>query len=240
MQIVEVEPAAKGSRLARFAAPLSFLLPGLGQAAVGRRRRGALLAIPALAVAAALVGLVVVIAGDSSTVLDLLPGPEGIAALLVLQGALFVHHAGAILDAERLGRAVRAVRGSSRVVSALVLVALLAGTVAIHGAVGTVEAEAGGALASVFGPGGEGVDDDDAWAIPEPSFEPEPTRGPAHRRPSRPRAARPVRRPRARPPRRPPRRRPLPRHRSRPDGPSRPPPPCPAPTGPATTGSTSC
>ena len=64
-----------------------------------------------------------------------------------------------------------------RVVSAVVLVALLGGAVIIHGAVGYVEAEAGGALAAVFGPGGgEGDDDDDdAWVIPEPSFEPDPT-----------------------------------------------------------------
>ncbi len=164
-------------RIARLAAPLSFLLPGLGQLALGRRRRGALLAIPPLAIGAAVVVLAVVIATDPSAVLDLLPGPEAIAALVVLQGAILVYHLVAIIDAERLGQAALPSRGAMRVVSAVVLVALLGGAVTIHGAVGYVEAEAGGALAAVFGPGGgEGDDDDDdAWVIPEPSFEPDPT-----------------------------------------------------------------
>jgi LCP family protein required for cell wall assembly len=164
-------------RLARLAAPLSFLLPGLGQLAVGRRRRGVLLAIPALAIGAAIVGVAAVIAGDPSAALDLLPGPEAVAALLVLQGAVLVYHLGAILDAERLSQAVRPAEGGMRVVSAVVLVALLAAAVSIHGAVGAVEAEAGGALSAIFEPGGGG-EDDDAWTIPEPSFEPEPTAAP--------------------------------------------------------------
>jgi len=162
-------------RIARLAAPLSFLLPGLGQLALGRRRRGALLAIPALAIGTTIVVAAAVIAADPSAVLELLPGPEAITVLLVLQGAILVYHLAAILDAERLGQAARPVRGATRVVSAVVLVALLGGAVTIHGAVGYVEAEAGGALAAVFGPGGGGGDDDDAWAIPEPSFEPDPT-----------------------------------------------------------------
>ena len=133
-------------RIARLAAPLSFLLPGLGQLALGRRRRGALLAIPALAVAAGVVGLAAVVASDPSAALDLLPGPDAIAALLVLEGALLVYHLGAIVDAERLGQAVRPAQGATRVVSAVVLVALLGGAATIHGLVGYVEVEAGGAL----------------------------------------------------------------------------------------------
>jgi LCP family protein required for cell wall assembly len=163
------------ARLARVAAPLSFLLPGLGQLALGRRRRGALLAIPALVIAAAVIALAVALAGDPSAALDLLPGPEAITALLVLQGTILVYHLVAILDAERLGQAARPARGATRVVSAIVLVALVGGAVTIHGAAGYVEAEAGGALAAVFGPGGGGDGDDDAWTIPEPSFAPDPT-----------------------------------------------------------------
>ena len=167
-------------RIARLAAPLSFLLPGLGQVALGRRRRGALLLIPALAIGMTVVAVAAVIAGDPSAALDLLPGTEAVVALLVLQGAILVYHFAAILDAERLGQAASPARGATRVVSAVVLVALLSGAVTIHGAVGYVEAEAGSALAAVFGPGGgghdlAGDDDDDAWAIPEPSFEPDPT-----------------------------------------------------------------
>ena len=98
-------------RIARLAAPLSFLLPGLGQLALGQRRRGALLAIPPLAIGAAVVVLAVVIATDPSAVLDLLPGPEAIAALVVLQGAILVYHLVAIIDAERLGEAALPSRG---------------------------------------------------------------------------------------------------------------------------------
>jgi LCP family protein required for cell wall assembly len=167
-------------RNARFAAPLSFLLPGLGQAALGRRRRGAILAIPALAVAAVVVGLAAMIASDPSVALDLLPGPDTIVALLVLQGVLLAFHLGAIVDAERLGQAAHPARGAARVAAGVVLVVLVASSVAVHASVGYVEVEAGDALAAVFDAGGEGGDgeDGDAWVIPEPSFEPAPTTAP--------------------------------------------------------------
>jgi LCP family protein required for cell wall assembly len=165
-----------GFRAARFAAPLSFLLPGLGQVALGRRRRGVLLALPAIAIAGVVVGIGVGIAADPSMILDLVPGPESVAALLVLEGALLAYHLAAILDAERLGRAARPVRGWMRVSAGLVLGVVVVASVALHGTIGYVEAQAGDALGTVFGPGGG--DDGGAWAIPEPSFEPEPTERP--------------------------------------------------------------
>ena len=162
-----------GPRAARFAAPLSFLLPGLGQAAMGRRRRGLLVALPAIAVFAGLASLAVAIAADPTAALDLVPGPEVVAALLVFEGALLAYHLAAIIDAERLGRAARPIRGWWRAPAALVLGALLVASVALHATIGYVETQAGDALAVVFAPGGDGVGDE--WAIPEPSFEPEPT-----------------------------------------------------------------
>ena len=165
-----------GSRAARIAAPLSFLLPGLGQAALGRRRRGVLLALPAIAVLGVLVGVAAVVSADPTAALDLVPGPEGIAALLVLEGALLAYHLAAILDAERLGRAARPVRGWVRVPAALLLGAVLVASVALHGTIGFVEVQAGDTLETVFGPGGD--DGGDAWTIPEPSFGPEPTEEP--------------------------------------------------------------
>jgi LCP family protein required for cell wall assembly len=154
---------------ARLAAPLSFLLPGLGQAALGRRRRGLLIALPAVVILGALAGLGLGIAADPTGALDLLPGPEAITALLVLEGVLLVYHLGAILDAERLSRAVRPMRGWRRLAATFVLGAVLLATIAVHGAIGFVEAEAGDTLAMVFGPGDANGD----WSIPEPSFEPE-------------------------------------------------------------------
>ena len=120
MQIVEVEPAAKGSRIAPFAATLSLLLPGLGQAALGRRRRGFLLAIPAIAIAVAAVAVAVSIADDPTAALDLVPGPEILPALLVLEIGLLAWHLVAIIDAEHLARAAHPVRGWRRVPAALV------------------------------------------------------------------------------------------------------------------------
>ncbi len=165
-----------GPRIARLAAPLSFLLPGLGQAALGRWRRGALLALPPIVLLGVLVGVGAGIAADPTAALDLVPGPEAVAALLVLEGALLACHLAAILDAERLGRAARPVRGWVRVPAALVLVAVLGVTVAVHGTIGYVEVQAGDALGVVFGPGGGGdTGDTGDWTIPESSFEPEPT-----------------------------------------------------------------
>ena len=146
-----------GSRAARLAAPLSFLLPGLGQAALGRRRRGVLLALPAIAV----------VGGPGRALRPRLPPtrrppstwcprPRSSALLVILEGAFLVWHLAAILDAERLGRAARPVRGWMRVPAALVLGAVLVASVALHGTIGLVEVQAGDALGTIFGPGGDG------------------------------------------------------------------------------------
>ncbi len=165
-----------GPRVARMAALLSFLLPGLGQATLGRRRRGLLLALPAIAVFAVVAGLAVGIAGDPTAALDLVPGPEAIAALLVLEGLFLAYHLAAILDAERLARAARPIRGWARIPAAALLAVLLVASVALHGAIGYAEVQTGETLAIVFGPGASGASGD-AWTIPEPSFGPEPTNG---------------------------------------------------------------
>ncbi len=68
--------------------------------------------------------------------------------------------------------------------AALVLGVLLVAVVGIHGTIGYLEVQAGEATGAIFGPGGGpggglgGDGDDGAWAIPETSFEPEPTEEP--------------------------------------------------------------
>jgi len=110
-----VQTAVKTSRIAPFAASLSLLLPGLGQAALGRRRRGLLLAIPAMAIAVAAAAIATSVANDPTSALDLVPGPESLPALLALEGGLLAWHLAAIVDAERLARGARPVRGRRRV-----------------------------------------------------------------------------------------------------------------------------
>ena len=108
------QTAEKASRIAPFASTLSLLLPGLGQAALGRRRRGLVLALPALAIAVAVVAVAVSIAGDPTSVLDLVPGPEILPALIVLEVGLLVWHLAAVIDAERLARIARPVSVRTR------------------------------------------------------------------------------------------------------------------------------
>jgi LCP family protein required for cell wall assembly len=165
------------SRLALIAAPLSFLLPGLGQAALGRRRRGCLLALPAIAVLGIAAGVAAAIADDPTIALDLVPGPEALGLLLAIQAALLAWHLGAILDADCLARAARSRGPAAQVAGTVILAGLLATAIGIHGTVGYVETEAAGALDAIFQPGGDGTAGD--WTIPETSFEPDPTATPS-------------------------------------------------------------
>jgi polyisoprenyl-teichoic acid--peptidoglycan teichoic acid transferase len=150
-------------RAAPFAATLSFILPGLGQLALGRPRRAALLALPIVATALTAIAL---IAPDPTAALDLALRPEAVPVLLAIDGLLLIVHAWAIVDAERLARATRPLVGSARLVFTGLLAVLLVATVALHGAVAVVGSEAGDTLGSVFEPGGPGGD----FEIPEPSF----------------------------------------------------------------------
>jgi LCP family protein required for cell wall assembly len=160
-------------RAAPFAATLSFILPGLGQLVLGRPRRALLLVLPLLAVA---VTAIVLIVPDPTEALDLALRPEAVPVLLAVDGLLLIVHLWAIVDAERLARAVRPLVGPARVVATGLLAVLLVATVALHGAVAYVGSEAGDSLGAVFEPNGPGGD----FEIPEPSFGPdeEPTFGP--------------------------------------------------------------
>jgi LCP family protein required for cell wall assembly len=175
-----VQAATAASRIAPFAASLSLLLPGLGQVALGRRRRGFLLAIPAMAIALVVAATAASVAADPTAALDLVPGPEVLPALLILGCGLLAWHLTAIIDAERLARMVRPVRGWRRLPAALLLAALLLAGAGVHATIGYLEVQSGVATGVIFGPGGDGGDDGNgAWAIPDTSFEPEPTDEPS-------------------------------------------------------------
>jgi LCP family protein required for cell wall assembly len=176
-------------RVAPFAAALSFVLPGLGQLVLGRRRRALVLAAPFLAVGASLAALAVAVATDPSTALDLVPGPEAIAALVALDLALLAWHGAAIVDAERLARLARPVHGWVRAAAGGVLATLLVAALALHGAIGYVGMEARDAVAAVFRPEDPGA----GWSIPDTSFAPDaspvPTSPPPPSPPVTPRAS---------------------------------------------------
>jgi len=119
------------------AALLSFLFPGLGQAAAGDRRRGAIVAIPALAVIAAF-GLILIF--DRGELFGLALNQGWLTSLLILDVAGFVYHLWAIVDAYLMAREPRPRRRGAgpparKWGTVLGVAVILSGTIAVHGAV---------------------------------------------------------------------------------------------------------
>lgn len=133
------------------AAFLSFLLPGLGQVAAGRRRRGLIIAVPAL-VSGAFVALVVIFAPrqiENALVLE-----SSINALLIINVVILLFRLWAIVDAYLVVRQVNvpvvvaekiqskiqakaASKGVRRSLTTAVLGAVVLATVGTHLALGT-------------------------------------------------------------------------------------------------------
>jgi LCP family protein required for cell wall assembly len=147
------------------AAVLSFLLPGLGQASAGAIRRGALMAIPTLAVVVAAAGAFV--AGAAATV-GLVLRPEIIVALLGLNIAFGLYHLVAVVDAWRVAMPRFAADGMISRTAHATLGTMVVGTVVLHGAIGLVGYQTWDTLGSIF-PG-----DDARAVIPVASFDPLP------------------------------------------------------------------
>jgi LCP family protein required for cell wall assembly len=95
------EPATMSrGRAPGIAALLSGILPGLGQAWLGARRRGLLIALPLVAAVAA---VAIAIALDPVGMLDAIVKPGGLVVVLVVLFGVAVYHLSAIADAFRLG-----------------------------------------------------------------------------------------------------------------------------------------
>jgi anionic cell wall polymer biosynthesis LytR-Cps2A-Psr (LCP) family protein len=123
------------------AAALSFLLPGLGQAAAGAPRRGAIVAIPALCFLAAL-GLILIFARSSLFGLALNQGE--LTSLLLVDVVALVYHLWAVVDSYLLAAPARPDRRRAGVsagkwVAVLGVGLILSGTLAIHAAVAEVD-----------------------------------------------------------------------------------------------------
>jgi len=121
---------------------LSFLFPGLGQAVAGDRRRGAIVAIPAHAIVAA---LVLILIFDRGSLFSLALNQQWLTSLLILDVAAFFYHVWAIVDAYLVAGGARpkkrAVPAPGRKWATVLGVGLiLSGTIAVHGAVAETDA----------------------------------------------------------------------------------------------------
>ncbi len=142
------------------AALLSFLLPGLGQAYAGQRRRAFLWALPTLVVLGVAV-LFVAAVRDPGYLVGLLIQPTWLLLLLVLDVAFLVYRVAAIWDAYRVAAGVRRGPGTQRAVriGAVAMAALIVVTIALQGTVAWVDWNAYDLVSGVFAGGsGDGPD----------------------------------------------------------------------------------
>jgi anionic cell wall polymer biosynthesis LytR-Cps2A-Psr (LCP) family protein len=127
------------------AAALSFLFPGLGQAAAGDWRRGAIVAIPAVAIAILLVGLVLF---ARKALLDNATNQQWLMSLMLLNLVALIYHCWAMADAylmaaRSLPRQRRARGGSGparKWTTAAAIVVLASGPLLVHGAIAVEDA----------------------------------------------------------------------------------------------------
>jgi cell envelope-related function transcriptional attenuator common domain len=145
------------------AALLSALLPGLGQAWLGARRRGLLVALPLVAIVLVLAIIALV---NAKLLLDGLVQPGILAAVLLGILGLAIYHLLAVRDAFRVG--VRAGGPDAAGRTPLLLIAL-AVVVVLYGTVEYVGVTAYDATSTIFVKPGTG------FVIPAASFAPSPT-----------------------------------------------------------------
>jgi LCP family protein required for cell wall assembly len=144
------------------AAGLSFVLPGLGQFALGARRRGIVLAVPAIL---GLLAATVVVTQSWDTLLDLVLRREVLLGLIGLNLVALVYHAASVADAYRLGWRTAQPGRRPTLLSVVLLFALLGTTIGVHGWLGMIGYDAYQTAGSVFVPQPSGG----AW-IPSASF----------------------------------------------------------------------
>ena len=171
------------------AAALSFVFPGLGQSAAGDRRRGILIAIPALVVLTGLIGFGIgtVLGGGPQAMLGLVLAPQVLIGIVALDLIWLAYHAFAILDAWMVARRARIDAGRATGMLAIVgLLAVLAVATLGHGSVAALGIETEDTLTAVFQgeddaggdweiPAADFSDDEDVTPSPAPSPSPSPT-----------------------------------------------------------------
>jgi len=123
------------------AAFLSFLFPGLGQAAGGQPKRGGIVAIPALAVIGAFL-LILIIARGS--VLNSAFDQSWLTSLLILDMVAFIYHLWAVADAYLIAgksQSRQRRRGPQPIkwASVVGVILIVSSTVIVHGAFASVD-----------------------------------------------------------------------------------------------------
>ena len=155
-----------GSKTPGVAALLSLAFPGLGQAWLGARRRGLLIALPLLGV---IIAVAVTALVNPKALIEAVVHPGAIVVILVVAAAFGLYHLLAVRDAFRLG--ARAAPGMTRggaLHSPLLLVALAA-VVGLYGLVEYVGLRTYEAETAIY------VRPDSSFQIPTASFAPRPT-----------------------------------------------------------------
>jgi polyisoprenyl-teichoic acid--peptidoglycan teichoic acid transferase len=168
------------------AALLSLPLPGLGQAWLGSRRRGAIILLPLLV---ALLALAVVVALDPKRALDTILTRSALLAVLVVIAVVGIYHLLAVGDAFRLGRRLATAERSRLEAAAAapgsmpprrrrlsfgspLLFIALAGVITFYGVIEFVGVRAYQAANAIF------VDPSSGFVVPEASFSPRPVTAP--------------------------------------------------------------
>jgi LCP family protein required for cell wall assembly len=152
---------------AALAAVLSFVIPGLGHLLSGAVRRGALLALPVLALVIG--GFVLLSSLGTGRSVGLLLQPGVLLGIVALNAILLAYRLGAILDAYSLASLSGPTRGgqATRLASLGLLGVVLATTMGMHAWIGFVGVKTYDTVTTVFA------------GAPTPSPSPEPTQPPS-------------------------------------------------------------
>jgi len=123
------------------AAVLSFLFPGLGQAAAGQPRRGAIVAIPAVTV---LVSFPLVAVLEGRSILNAVFDQQWLASLLVLDLVALVYHVWAVVDAYLIAGGVqprqrRQAPPNRKWAATFAIGVVVSGTVLVHAGLASVD-----------------------------------------------------------------------------------------------------
>ncbi len=139
-------------RSAALAAVLSFIIPGLGHLLNGAVRRGALLALPVVALG---VGVFVLFSSlGTARTLGLLLQPGVLLGILAINAILLAYRLGAILDAYALASLTAPAGGgqTTRLVSLGLLGVVLMTTMGMHAYIGFVGVKTYDTVTTVFAP----------------------------------------------------------------------------------------